>query len=1366
MKRTSKSFRFVVALLLVFALSFPVSFNAYAVTDGTADQTSNSSNALQTASDSANTETVNASSIYDIGESTVLAIESVQVVNGGQVQSQYRDIVEGTGDNAGMYFIDLDTDYKPIASMTDARIFKVSTTFAYSTVGIESFSEFSKENLVWTYGAQLLSQWEKLDPKSNTFSGDQAISVVPDSLTISNNSEGKKITITAKVLFDAFYPVSESNVNVPYDGYTPTTKGGFPTLQADSNTILGTHALTLSYQPTIKAIEATDPVKLASNDIELNLYDSFHTWQEIEAFAKQLQSDSDDSTSINGRYVSVQPIGESAADRKIWNVVIAKDDASVNDYLNVTKPMMDSQEGINTLLKELNNPELTEYNKLPIYFNNVHPDETPASDAIIELINKFIYEESLTYKTDSDAEHHGYTKENGYDGYTGEGPDKQIETVTYDVDDILDRFILVFNITENPDGKDNLVRTNEYGFDLNRDAAYQTQPEATALTSDMVKWDPVSMLEYHGYVEGLLIEPCTGPHDPNYEYDLYQEKMLAQGNTLGKAMIGNTGYNQYLVPAMDYQDGWDDGAPVYGPMFAMLYGVMGYTLEIPHATEDSKDACVSAGLALANDCLTNYDKYFKNKLDYKLRGINNEDNKAVDTYLTDPYTGQQVGRPRVEGQSFFPEYYVIPVDDTNQRNPLEAYKALEFLQRNGAVISKLMFDTTYNDIKLPLGTYVIDMHQANRGFVNSMLSDGYDASNFADIYAEIVISYPDMRNFDCLTVREGSVFEGKYISVDKITMPETEISAETGLVVIKNNNIDAIRLVNRLLNKDVPVYMMTSDLAPAQKGDYVVDRKGLEAIDYSDLLVYDVEVDAPIVNMEQIKEPSIKILGSTAHSKYIMDLLEFDGDYQYISGAYAISPDTTDVIVGFNSNTDVDSYVNGGIGYIGIGTSALSFVKTSGLLPGFDYSRPGASYNEGLIEASYSDDSLVTANYDHTDAAYVMNGTFITQIPTDGEDLITISSDSDFFKAGWFPSHDVLKGESLAVTGYTGANHNVPITLFANNIFSKAHAQHTLNMFANALFLTASDIELTPYVAATPSSQSTKEKSVTVELSYAADRAGDSSMTLTAKKYKVTTSSQESVYTDGAGWLDYTGKITLSEDNNYYIHVYALNSVGESYQAVFGPYNIGTNNSHHHNSGSSSNNQDSKQNTTKTSAAFTDISGHWAASSIKYVTEKKLFSGISNNRFGPENTMTRGMLVTVLGRASNIDTAAFSKNTTFSDVPQTGYYAPYIAWAYENKIVSGTGDGMFSPDKPVTRGEMAVIITNYMKYIGKGTASSANLSYADITDIESWGLEGVQFVTANGLMTGTSGNNFNFDGMSTRAQVATVMERLIRLIEQ
>lgn len=1421
MKRTKRSFRIVMVTLLVLSLSFPLTFNAYATTDGPAETTSNPGTILDqdtggqtdpaaTSPDALKVETPEFAGNLDalpdsikkaieemgslrplgVSEYQELRIDSVEVVNGGEEQAKNRDYVT-YDEGYGVYVTD-----KRNASMTDARVFNVFAVFEPGQIPEDDLTEFDITKVGWTYGGESLDEWVQYQKIYNDkgrvvkqgWFGDPAISV----LNQAHYTDGEILVVVAAIQFDEFFEEGWYSLNIPYEGFTPVKKEAFKRIISEPE-FLGMHDLDMTYN------EST----IARTPIELNLYDSFHTWTEIDDYAKDLKALSEDTTektenTINDRYVSVESLTKSENGLDVWNVVIADSEDAVRDYLGVTKPLMESDPAALAAIIEAEEPtddgvssaeSDREYSKIPIYFNNVHPDETPASDAIIELIDSFIYENELSFDTQTDAVHHDRTP-GDYDGYTSQGPENATERETFEVDDILDRFILVFNITENPEGKNNLVRRNDYGFDLNRDAAYQTQKESTALTSDLVKWDPLTMLEYHGYVDGLLIEPCTGPHDPNYEYDLFANKMLTQGNTLGKAMIGNTAYHQYLVPATDYSDGWDDGAPVYGPMFAMLYGTMGYTLEIPYSTEDSKEACYTAGLAMVKDCMDYRAAYYLNKLEIKTRGVLNEDDPDVDSFLTDPYTGAEVGRPRIaEGVNFFPDYYVIPVDEVNQKNPLEAYKALDFLRRNGAEILKTTEPVTFDGKTLPLDTYVLDMHQANRSFVNSMLSDGYDASSFKDIYAEIVISYPDMRNFDCLTVRADGLFDGKTAPAGKIATPDTLIGGESELVVIQNDNIDAIRLVNRLLDQERTVRMLTADYRSYQKGDFIVSRSDLN--DYGNgLLVFGSAFVQDDVRMMEtavwgaetitLADPEIGILGYQDHSRYIMDLLGFSGDYTYLDDISELS-DGADVLIGFDDASDYSGIVSGsGIGFIGIGTDTMYSVEESGLLPGLDCFIPDYStteyYREGLMRSRYSDTSLITSNYDRTTAAYVMNGTYITRAPFDGESLITIGSGSDFFKAGWYPGHDALKGEMLAVSGFSGSGNDVPVTLFANNIFSKAHAQHTFNMFANAVFLTAVDYGINkPLIEASPSSQETLAASVDVVLQYTPSRGlifmadGDDGM---IKKYKITSSEAEGSYSADDSWLDYTSAtaIKLAATGTFYIHAYAENSQGDSVQRVFGPYLIGTGGgsstgSHSH-SGGSTPAVTTQPAVTAPAISFTDISGHWAKGSIEYVVGKKLFSGVSSTLFGPDETMTRGMLVTVLGRAYGLDTASYSGKSVFTDVSSTAYYAPYVAWAYENKIVSGTGDGLFAPDKPVTRGEMAAIITNYMKFIGKGTASTADLTYADAAGIAGWGLEGVKFVTANGLMTGTDGNNFDFNGLSTRAQVATVMERLLKLIGQ
>lgn len=112
---------------------------------------------------------------------------------------------------------------------------------------------------------------------------------------------------------------------------------------------------------------------------------------------------------------------------------------------------------------------------------------------------------------------------------------------------------------------------------------------------------------------------------------------------------------------------------------------------------------------------------------------------------------------------------------------------------------------------------------------------------------------------------------------------------------------------------------------------------------------------------------------------------------------------------------------------------------------------------------------------------------------------------------------------------------------------------------------------------------------------------------------------------------------------------------------------------------------------------FTDIKGHWAESEIKQVVEMGLFSGTTEITFEPDTSMTRGMFVTVLGRMSGEE---ISGTSTFRDVDGNKYYSPYIAWANRNGIVNGISDTAFNPDAPVTCEQAAIILVKYGEYKG------------------------------------------------------------------
>lgn len=99
---------------------------------------------------------------------------------------------------------------------------------------------------------------------------------------------------------------------------------------------------------------------------------------------------------------------------------------------------------------------------------------------------------------------------------------------------------------------------------------------------------------------------------------------------------------------------------------------------------------------------------------------------------------------------------------------------------------------------------------------------------------------------------------------------------------------------------------------------------------------------------------------------------------------------------------------------------------------------------------------------------------------------------------------------------------------------------------------------------------------------------------------------------------------------------------------------------------------------------------------ILWAVENKLANGTDGISFSPEMTLTRGQAVTFLWRTAGMPEPA--ETHTFADVTDTDYYAKAVQWAAENGITSGTGDNMFSPEDPCTRGQ---IVTFLYRCFGK-----------------------------------------------------------------
>ena len=179
---------------------------------------------------------------------------------------------------------------------------------------------------------------------------------------------------------------------------------------------------------------------------------------------------------------------------------------------------------------------------------------------------------------------------------------------------------------------------------------------------------------------------------------------------------------------------------------------------------------------------------------------------------------------------------------------------------------------------------------------------------------------------------------------------------------------------------------------------------------------------------------------------------------------------------------------------------------------------------------------------------------------------------------------------------------------------------------------------------------------------------------------------------------------------------------------------------------------------------FTDVDiNAWYSKPVSYAIYHNIFSGMSPTTFEPNSSMTRAMFVTVLGR---LDGAVNDKNkgTVFTDVPTGEWYSGYIAWAAENKIVSGTSPTTFAPNSNITRQEMCVIMNNYCKYAGITlSAKVEQKNFLDTPQISKWALNAVQACQRAGLVSGktetATGVYFEPTGNATRAEVATILRK-------
>lgn len=179
---------------------------------------------------------------------------------------------------------------------------------------------------------------------------------------------------------------------------------------------------------------------------------------------------------------------------------------------------------------------------------------------------------------------------------------------------------------------------------------------------------------------------------------------------------------------------------------------------------------------------------------------------------------------------------------------------------------------------------------------------------------------------------------------------------------------------------------------------------------------------------------------------------------------------------------------------------------------------------------------------------------------------------------------------------------------------------------------------------------------------------------------------------------------------------------------------------------------------------FTDIkTSDWYYDEVQYVFENGLMKGVTDTIFDPAGMTSRGQIVTILYRLDG--RPELSKENPFKDVGRGLYYEAPITWAAENAIVSGYSSDTFGPEDSITREQMASILYRYARYKGYDISKSADLTvFEDLNKLNSYAVKSMAWANGEGLITGFTATKLEPQGNAMRAQVASILYRFCERI--
>jgi len=953
------------------------------------------------------------------------------------------EFLVGEGD---MYLIDgVYYTHLRSASMSEARTFTFEATFDKGTafaggVGVGA-NQFDVSKIDWWYGLGTDTTAGTYNRRLLDWTGAQMSATGSNIATLAGAPDvvdnGATITVTADIRFNSMGASTNTNTAAR---------------QLFQDAMRGA-TIRLHYADTINPL-ADMPFTVLTRDYRNNYYDVDYMCRYVAGPGADefIEADgtinpSDGSYGKPDRFIRIQSLGKTSGisptgnydnitPQDIWAGIISDSDESLDRYINEIVPMLATDpEAVRSFFDE---DDL----RLPIVYTNIHTPEFHGIDAVTELFRLICNGDTIQYDKARKIIHRDRNN-----GYNTMDPELGAEHVVMNIDDLLKKFIFIFVFTQNPDGSIISQRSVNYGFDPNRDGAYHQIPESVAAKSFYAALDPVVLIEFHSNYNPIQLDPCTAPHDPNSEYDLLTPLLHRHTEGMGKGIVGSTILPRYQVPDEHANNGvgFDDACPIYSPNFTMHYGCLGGTVEANSEHVVGVLSCMFAAFGSWDFLNTNYDDMWNFKVEYKRRGVENENTDAkVNPYLfsaspnvgptvpwpdgPDGWRGTRTGLPMnprpystLPGGSFFPEYYAIPMDSGSQLDVSRAYAIYEYFTRNQVRFDVLNKDTTVGGKSYKAGTFIVNMAQGNRDIANTILNEGTEFSDSpGSLYGEVVMSFPALRGFTCERVEIAGAFDGltspinykstefgkKMLGLNDIEKPAALLSGSGNTVIVKNNTLDATMMAFKALKAGKAVNMLNYSLPGyGIRGDFVMSKADFE----SSIAGFYVEGTAiPSLNANYYKalaRPFIKINGSQGTNTLALEKLGFtrgvDFGYQGNTNNAPV-PANYNVILNANSATAItDAERNAGIGVISVG-SGLSTIgaylnnPASTTETKFTTATAGASGREALMRSKIDAGTPITAHMEKAGHWYSKRGNTnaILRVPESAVALVTSLNDN------------------------------------------------------------------------------------------------------------------------------------------------------------------------------------------------------------------------------------------------------------------------------------------------------------------------------------------------------------------------------------